>query len=189
MDIFEYGTSASKRGPLKSVDISERELVQSVETGEDLLGGPVCGSGVTLMTFPTTSPITHTATRHPPAYPMPSSPTSPRCLRHDLAWDCATGNGQAALGLTPHFRIVVAAAASLQPDRPGSSPSEGHLPRRSRRKNASLGRLVDLVTVATAFHWLDFPDSTPRFGESLNLMASSPLGATKCQASPRKWMP
>lgn len=37
VDIFEYGTSASKRGPLKSVDISERELVQSVETGEHLL--------------------------------------------------------------------------------------------------------------------------------------------------------
>ena len=39
VDIFEYGTSASKRGPLKSVDISERELVQSVEIGEALLGG------------------------------------------------------------------------------------------------------------------------------------------------------
>ncbi len=37
VDIFDYGTSASKRGPLKSVDISERELVQSVETGEHLL--------------------------------------------------------------------------------------------------------------------------------------------------------
>ena len=37
VDIFEYGTSASKRGPMKSVDISERELVQSVETGEHLL--------------------------------------------------------------------------------------------------------------------------------------------------------
>ena len=32
VDIFEYGTSASKRGPMKSVDITEQELVQSVET-------------------------------------------------------------------------------------------------------------------------------------------------------------
>jgi hypothetical protein len=31
---------------------------------------------------------------------------------HDLAWDCATGNVQAALGLTPHFRAVVVADAS-----------------------------------------------------------------------------
>ena len=33
---------------------------------------------------------------------------------HDLAWDCATGNGQAALGLTPHFDAVVATDASPQ---------------------------------------------------------------------------
>jgi hypothetical protein len=33
---------------------------------------------------------------------------------HDLAWDCATGNGQAALGLTPHFDSVVATDASPQ---------------------------------------------------------------------------
>ena len=39
VDIFEYETSASKRGPMKSVDITEKELVQSVETGEALLGG------------------------------------------------------------------------------------------------------------------------------------------------------
>jgi hypothetical protein len=31
---------------------------------------------------------------------------------HDLAWDCATGNGQAALALTPHFRSVIATDAS-----------------------------------------------------------------------------
>ena len=31
---------------------------------------------------------------------------------HDLAWDCATGNGQAALGLTPHFRTIIATDAS-----------------------------------------------------------------------------
>jgi hypothetical protein len=32
VDIFEHGVPASKRGPLKSVDITEKELVQSVET-------------------------------------------------------------------------------------------------------------------------------------------------------------
>jgi hypothetical protein len=33
---------------------------------------------------------------------------------HDLAWDCATGNGQAALGLTPYFDAIVATDASRQ---------------------------------------------------------------------------
>ncbi len=32
VDIFEHGVPASKRGPLKSVDITAKELVQSVET-------------------------------------------------------------------------------------------------------------------------------------------------------------
>ena len=36
VDIFEYGTSASKRGPMKSVDITELELVQRVEMRADL---------------------------------------------------------------------------------------------------------------------------------------------------------
>jgi hypothetical protein len=31
VDVFEHGTSASKRGPMKSVDITELELVQRVE--------------------------------------------------------------------------------------------------------------------------------------------------------------
>jgi hypothetical protein len=33
---------------------------------------------------------------------------------HDLAWDCATDNGQAAVALTPHFDAVVATDASPQ---------------------------------------------------------------------------
>ena len=34
------------------------------------------------------------------------------CPRHELAWDCATGNGQAAMALAPYFRTVVASDAS-----------------------------------------------------------------------------
>jgi ubiquinone/menaquinone biosynthesis C-methylase UbiE len=74
---------------------------------------------------------------------------------HDLAWDCATGNGQAALGLTPHFDAVVATDASpqqiaLAPPHPKVSylvaPAE-----RTPLKDGS----VDLVTVALALHWFD----------------------------------
>jgi len=34
------------------------------------------------------------------------------CPLHDLAWDCATGNGQAAVPLAAHFRAVIATDAS-----------------------------------------------------------------------------
>src|ERR1051325_7947988 len=53
---------------------------------------------------------------------------------HRVAWDCATGSGQAAIGLAEHFQQVVAADAS------GLAPQS-----------------VDLVTVAHALHWLDRP--------------------------------
>lgn len=39
VDICEHGATASKRGPMRSVDITEKELVQSVETGENPLEG------------------------------------------------------------------------------------------------------------------------------------------------------
>ena len=31
---------------------------------------------------------------------------------HDLAWDCATGNGQAAIKLAPYFKTVIATDGS-----------------------------------------------------------------------------
>ena len=34
--------------------------------------------------------------------------------RHELAWDCATGNGQAAVGLARHFDSVIATDSSAQ---------------------------------------------------------------------------
>lgn len=37
-----------------------------------------------------------------------------QCAEQELAWDCATGSGQAALGLAPHFRRVVATDASAE---------------------------------------------------------------------------
>ncbi len=76
---------------------------------------------------------------------------------HDLAWDCATGNEQAALGLTPHFRKIIATDASSQQIALASTHQQityvVALADRTPLPNGS----VDLVTVATAFHWLDFP--------------------------------
>jgi SAM-dependent methyltransferase len=76
---------------------------------------------------------------------------------HDLAWDCSTGNGQAALKLTPYFRSIVALDAS--PKQLALAPSHKQilyvvsLADRTPLADGS----VDLVTVASAFHWLDFP--------------------------------
>jgi SAM-dependent methyltransferase len=75
----------------------------------------------------------------------------------ELAWDCATGNGQAAGALAAHFSRVVATDASSAQIREAEphdrveyrvAPAEA-----SPLEDAS----ADLVTVAQALHWFDVP--------------------------------
>jgi SAM-dependent methyltransferase len=75
--------------------------------------------------------------------------------RRLLAWDCATGNGQAALGLIRHFDRVIATDISTEQIRHAAphprieyrvAPAD-----RSGLEDAS----VDLLTVASAIHWFD----------------------------------
>ena len=55
------------------------------------------------------------------------------CPAHELAWDCATGNGQAAVALAPHFDSVIATDASAQQIDQAQPQTEGQVPRRARR--------------------------------------------------------
>lgn len=75
----------------------------------------------------------------------------------NLAWDCATGSGQAALGLAPHFRTVVATDASadqIAQARLHAGVSYAVAPAETSGLAPSS---VDLVTVAQAAHWFDLP--------------------------------
>lgn len=76
--------------------------------------------------------------------------------RQGTAWDCGTGNGQAAVGLAERFGRVVATDPSARQ----IEQAEPH-PRIEYRvaPGESSGlpdTSVDLVTVAQAFHWFDF---------------------------------
>lgn len=75
----------------------------------------------------------------------------------ERAWDCATGNGQAARGLARHFAFVeatdasapqVAAAAPHERVRFGVAPAE---------RTDFAARAFDAVCVAQAYHWFDAP--------------------------------
>ncbi|MCB1214414.1 MAG: methyltransferase domain-containing protein [Deltaproteobacteria bacterium] len=75
------------------------------------------------------------------------------CQTRKLAWDGATGNGQAALSLVNYFDQVVASDASAQQ----LAQAKAH-PRIDYRvepaeKTSLLDASVDLVTVAQAIHW------------------------------------
>lgn len=77
--------------------------------------------------------------------------------RHDLAWDCAAGSGQATVPLAQIFGRVVAtdiSAAMLD-----QAPRHPRIEYRVAPAQASglAGGTVDLVTVAQALHWLDLP--------------------------------
>jgi ubiquinone/menaquinone biosynthesis C-methylase UbiE len=73
----------------------------------------------------------------------------------DLAVDCATGSGQAALGLTGHFECVVAADASLNQVRQAAAhPRVRYLVSRAEHIPLESGS-ADLVAAAMAVHWFD----------------------------------
>jgi SAM-dependent methyltransferase len=73
----------------------------------------------------------------------------------ELAWDCATGNGQAVDGLVPYFKHIVATDIS-QPLLDQASPYPNVTYKLAPAENSGLDdHSVDLVTVAQALHWFD----------------------------------
>lgn len=75
--------------------------------------------------------------------------------RHELAWDCAAGSGQASVPLARSFRRVVATDAS--PAMLALAPRHPRIEYRVAPAESSGLRsvTVDLITVAQALHWLD----------------------------------
>ncbi len=79
------------------------------------------------------------------------------CPHRGLAWDCATGNGQAAVVLAPYFSTIIATDAS-QKQIDHARPRENVQYRVAPSDGAPLADAsVDLVTVAQALHWFDLP--------------------------------
>lgn len=75
----------------------------------------------------------------------------------ELAWDCATGSGQAAHGLAPHFARVVATDASAD-QIAQAKPHAGITYQVAPAEASGLqSASVDLVSVAQAAHWFDLP--------------------------------
>lgn len=74
---------------------------------------------------------------------------------HNRAWDCATGNGQAAVALAQHFKEVIATDASAEQIR-CAYPANHVTYRVATAENSGLEtESIDLITVAQALHWFD----------------------------------
>ena len=91
-----------------------------------------------------------------------------------LAWDCGTGNGQAALALVKHFERVVATDASAD-QLARATPHERIDYRVERAEEVSLEpSSVDLITVAVAVHWFNFENfyrTVRRVGKEKSILA------------------
>jgi len=77
---------------------------------------------------------------------------------HSLAWDCGTGNGQAAVGLAKYFDKVHATDASAEQISQAYAHDKVEYrvePAEHVSLNASS---VELVTVAVAIHWFNFDE-------------------------------
>jgi len=74
----------------------------------------------------------------------------------DRAWDCATGNGQAAMGLARHFRQVEATDASAE-QISNAIPARGvSYSVQPAERTGFADASFDAVSVAQALHWFDF---------------------------------
>jgi SAM-dependent methyltransferase len=72
-----------------------------------------------------------------------------------LAWDCATGSGQAARGLLPYFDRVIASDASTAQIAAAIPAARLEFRQASAELSGLDDESVDLITVAQALHWFD----------------------------------
>lgn len=73
----------------------------------------------------------------------------------NLCWDCATGNGQAAVSLSPLFKQIIATDGSPQQIANAMArPNIQYKVATAEESGIATGS-VDLITVATAAHWFN----------------------------------
>ncbi|NUO78462.1 class I SAM-dependent methyltransferase [candidate division KSB1 bacterium] len=75
---------------------------------------------------------------------------------HKLAWDCGTGNGQAALSLAPHFEKISATDPSAKQIANATPHAKINYHIAPAERTEIPPHSVDLITVAQALHWFDF---------------------------------
>jgi SAM-dependent methyltransferase len=93
--------------------------------------------------------------RHRPLYPRALFEFLAGLGGRQRAWDCATGNGQAAVALAKHFERVIATDASpAQIDAAMPHPAVRYRVATAEDSGLPDGA-VELVTVGQALHWFD----------------------------------
>jgi len=108
--------------------------------------------------------------------------------RRQLAWDCGTGNGQAAVGLATVFERVIATDASEKQIANAQSHERVEYRVTRAEKSDLESASIDLIMVAQALHWFDLHHFMRKRGECSSLTASSLHRLTTCCRSSRPLM-
>ncbi len=95
--------------------------------------------------------------KYRPGYPLELFDYILKQVKHPtLAWDCATGNGQAAKELSRHFDEVYATDISEKQLNNAVQAPNIIYKKETAEKTLLADASVDLITVAQALHWFDF---------------------------------
>jgi SAM-dependent methyltransferase len=100
-----------------------------------------------------------------------------QCPGHDLALDCATGNGQAAVGLSHHFSKVIGTDASETQIASAVANSRVEYRVAAAEDSGLEAHCADLITVAQALHWFDHARF---FAEARRVLRPGGLMASWC---------
>lgn len=98
----------------------------------------------------------------------------------NLAWDCATGNGQAALALAEHFDRIIATDASAE--QIGHAVPHAKIDYRvaAAERSALTSESADLITVGQALHWFDLANF---YAEAKRVLKPQGVIAAWCYSS------
>jgi SAM-dependent methyltransferase len=99
-----------------------------------------------------------------------------------LAWDCGTGNGQAARGLVPFFERVIATDASASQIAEAEPKEKLEFRQATAERSGLDDASVDLITVAQALHWFDIANF---FTEASRVLRTGGVLAFWCYARNR----
>jgi SAM-dependent methyltransferase len=115
--------------------------------------------------------------RHRPHYPRELFAFLAGLGGRQLAWDCATGNGQAAIALAGHFeRVIATDASSAQIEAAIAHPGVSYRVATAEASGLDADS-VDLVAVGQALHWFD---TAQFFAEAARVLVAGGCVAAWC---------